>query len=216
MLRHLMLAKKELVIGACLNGLNLSIIAYCDDIIILSPSYGHAMRLLEDCFRFAKEWKMEFNPRKSASLTMTKSGVNCQEKFVIDNVQLSNVDGFEYLGLPFGSNSFISDFIEENLLDNILIPNSMLSELDTRQRLLLKKIIGLKKFTCVSPLYDALKLESFKQLMKCPLCKEVFHFSRESQTNSDKKNTSFCEQLKRLEKRLFINCLEYESKIVKA
>ncbi|RMZ99149.1 RNA-directed DNA polymerase from mobile element jockey, partial [Brachionus plicatilis] len=41
------------------------------------------------------EWKMEFNPRKSASLTITKSGVNCQEKFVIDNVQLSNVDGFE-------------------------------------------------------------------------------------------------------------------------
>ncbi|RMZ99524.1 hypothetical protein BpHYR1_006697 [Brachionus plicatilis] len=54
-----------------------------------------------------------------------------------------------------------------------------------------------------------------KQLMRCPLCK-VFHFSRESQTTSDKKNTSFCEQLKRLEKRLFINCLEYEYKIVKA
>ncbi|RNA17767.1 RNA-directed DNA polymerase from mobile element jockey-like, partial [Brachionus plicatilis] len=187
----------NLKIGAWLNGLNLSVIAYCDEIIILSPSYGHAMRLLEDCFRFAKERKMEFNPRKSASLTMTKSGVNCQEKFVIENVQLSNVDGFEYLGLPFGSSSFISDFIEEkwrkveksfyslyglgckpmvsnpyligflfkqlcqsifrHVLDNILIPNSMLSELDTRQSLLLKKIIGLKKFTRVSPLYDALK-----------------------------------------------------------
>ncbi|RNA24817.1 hypothetical protein BpHYR1_038473 [Brachionus plicatilis] len=73
-------------------------------------------------------------------------------------------------------------------LDNILIPNSMLSELDTRQ----------------------------KQLMRCPLCKEVFHFSRESQATSAKKNASFCEQHKRLEKRLFINCLEYESKIVKA
>ncbi|RMZ95628.1 hypothetical protein BpHYR1_051805 [Brachionus plicatilis] len=79
-------------IGALLNGLNLSIIAYCDDIIILSPFYGHTMRLLEDCFKFEKEWKMEFNPRKSASLTMTKSGVNCQEKFVIYNVQLFNVD----------------------------------------------------------------------------------------------------------------------------
>ncbi|RNA04381.1 hypothetical protein BpHYR1_044591 [Brachionus plicatilis] len=36
-----------------------------------------------------------------------------------------------------------------------------------------------------------------KQLMRCPLSKEVFHFSRESQTTSGKKNTSFCEQLKR-------------------
>ena len=52
--------------------------------------------------------------------------------------------------------------------------------------------------------------------MRCPLCKEVFHFIRQSQTTSDKKNTSFCVQLKRLEKRLFINCLEYEYKIVKA
>ena len=255
-------------IGASLNGLNLSIIAYCDDIIILSPSYGHAMKLLDECFKFANDWKMEFNPRKSVCLTMTNSGVECQEKFEINNVQLLNVEGFEYLGLPFGSNSFISNFIEEkwkkvekslyslyglgckpmvsspyliaflfkqycqsifrHILDNILIPNSMLSELDTRQNLLIKRIIGLKKFTHVSPLYDALKLESvseiyfkhkiyfLEQLMRCPLCKEVFLFIRGSQSTSDKKNTSFCIQLNRLEKRLFINCLEYESKIVKA
>ncbi|RNA15887.1 hypothetical protein BpHYR1_029744, partial [Brachionus plicatilis] len=134
---------------------------YCDDIIILSPSYGHAMRSLENCFRFAKEWKMEFNPRKSASLTMTKSGRSGEK--------LKKVF-IRYMGL--GANQW----------------SQILTELDTRQ----------------------------KQLMRCPLCKEVFHFSRESQTTSDKKNTSFCEQLKRLENRLFINCLEYESKIVKA
>ncbi|RNA21177.1 hypothetical protein BpHYR1_011254 [Brachionus plicatilis] len=100
---------------------------------------------------------------------------------------------------PMVSNPYLIGFlfkqfcqsIFRHVLDNILIPNSMLSELDTRHSLLPKKIIGLKKLTRVGPLYDALKLESVKQLMRCPLCKEVFHLSRESQTTSDKKNTSF-------------------------
>ncbi|CAF0881458.1 unnamed protein product [Brachionus calyciflorus] len=153
-------------------------IAYCDDIIILSPSYGQAMILLEECFT---------------------SKVLSQEKFVINGVQLLNVDGFEYLGLPIGSCLFISEFIEEkwkkverifyslyglgckpkfsnpyligflfkqycqsiskHVLDNILIPSS-LNELDTRQNLLLKRIFGLKKFTHISPLYEAFKIES--------------------------------------------------------
>ena len=102
-------------IGACVNGLNLSIIAYCDDIIILSPSYGQAMVILEECFKFANQWKMEFNPKKSVCLTMSSSKIISQEKFVINGVQLVNVDGFEYLGLPIGSSLFISNFIEEKL-----------------------------------------------------------------------------------------------------
>ncbi|RNA35745.1 hypothetical protein BpHYR1_017431 [Brachionus plicatilis] len=42
-------------------------------------------------------------------------------------------------------------------------------------------------------LYDA------QQLMRCPLCKEVFHFSRQSQTTSDKKIHRFVNNLMGLE-----------------
>ena len=45
----------DLNIGARINGLNLSIIAYCDYIIIISPSYGQAITLLEKCFEYSKE-----------------------------------------------------------------------------------------------------------------------------------------------------------------
>ncbi|CAF0912181.1 unnamed protein product [Brachionus calyciflorus] len=82
-------------IGACVNGLNLSIIAYCDDIIILSLSYGKVMVILDESFKFANQWKMEFNPKKSVCLTMSSSKIISQEKFVINWVQLVYVDGFE-------------------------------------------------------------------------------------------------------------------------
>ncbi|RNA14466.1 hypothetical protein BpHYR1_013830 [Brachionus plicatilis] len=52
---------------------------------------------------------MDFNPTKSVSVIMKYCGVKRQRKFDINGVQLSNVDGFEYLGLPFSSNSIISE-----------------------------------------------------------------------------------------------------------
>ncbi|CAF1122142.1 unnamed protein product [Brachionus calyciflorus] len=86
-------------------------------------------------------------------------------------------------------------------------------------------MIGLKKYTHITPLNEALKLESvgqiyykhkiffFEQILRS--CKDVLFHIRETQILS-KKNTSFCAQLKCLEKRLFINCFDYELKIVKA
>ncbi|CAF0930523.1 unnamed protein product [Brachionus calyciflorus] len=52
-----------------------------------------------------------------------------------------------------------------------------------------------------------------EQILRSPSCKDVLFHIREILS---KKNTSFCAQLKCLEKRLFINCFDYELKIVKA
>ncbi|CAF1120116.1 unnamed protein product [Brachionus calyciflorus] len=61
-----------------------------------------------------------------------------------------------------------------HVLDNILIPSSLLNELETRQNLLLKRIIGLKKFTHISPLYETLKIESVRyEGREADLCPEL-------------------------------------------
>lgn len=51
-----------------------------------------------------------------------------------------------------------------HILNNILIPNSMLSELEKRQIFLIKRINGLKKLTRVNLLYEAIKAESASEI----------------------------------------------------
>lgn len=63
----------------------------------------------------------------------------------------------------------------------------------------MERIIGLKKFTRVTPLCNALKVEPvsdvnfkhkiyfLKKLMRCPLCKEVFYSIRKAPIAVEKK-----------------------------
>jgi retron-type reverse transcriptase len=55
---------KKLNLGAKIGPYNLSIIAYCDDIVILSPIENHAQLLINYCDTYSKKWKMEFNTNK--------------------------------------------------------------------------------------------------------------------------------------------------------
>ncbi|CAF0806246.1 unnamed protein product [Brachionus calyciflorus] len=118
--------------------------------------------------------------------------------------------------------------IFRHILDNIYIPSSILEELDTRQNIHIKRMIVLKKFTHITPLYEALKLESvsqiyykhkvffLEQLLRNQSCKDVLLYIRGKQTQFNKKNTCLCVQLKSLENRLFINCFDHEPKLIKA
>jgi hypothetical protein len=87
---------KEL--GAKIKNSNLSIIGYCDDLIIMSPVAEHAHILLKECEEFAKKWKLEFNAKKSVSLKFGK----CVDDpdFAINGNVLPKVQKITYLGLP--------------------------------------------------------------------------------------------------------------------
>ena len=52
-------------IGAYLYCLNISIIVYADDIILLSPSDTQLQMLLDTCGEYIKFWRIKFNPKKS-------------------------------------------------------------------------------------------------------------------------------------------------------
>ena len=54
--------------------------------------------------------------------------------------------------------------IFRHILDNNHIPSRMLKEFDTRHNILIKHMIGLKKSTHITPLNEALKLESVSQI----------------------------------------------------
>ncbi|RNA28776.1 hypothetical protein BpHYR1_048184 [Brachionus plicatilis] len=62
----------DLKFGEKIGEINLPILAYCDDIVLLSPSEKHIKILLRTCEEYAKDWKNEFNASKSASIIFEK------------------------------------------------------------------------------------------------------------------------------------------------
>ena len=87
-------------LGACIGNVNLSCLAYCDDILLLSPVRSHMDKLLQHCFTYASRWKIKFNPSKSTYFSLK----NAQSTFNIQNTPIPVVDdGFVYLGMPIGT-----------------------------------------------------------------------------------------------------------------
>ncbi|CAF0862194.1 unnamed protein product, partial [Brachionus calyciflorus] len=99
-------------IGAKINNIQIPIIAYCDDIILIAPSFSHCRILISECEDFANNWKLEFNASKSVAVTFFKSKVNFDSKFILNGKIVPNVSGFIYLGLPIGNQSYINEFLE--------------------------------------------------------------------------------------------------------
>ncbi len=102
----------KLNVGAKLGNINVSIIAYCDDIILLSPSRGHLQKLVDTCENFAENWKMKFNSEKSLYYTNNVT-IDRNNYLSMDNKYLNRVEGFIHLGLPIGHKSYTNHFVEE-------------------------------------------------------------------------------------------------------
>jgi hypothetical protein len=50
--------------GAKIGKLNISLISYCDDLIILSPCVNRVNKILHFCSEYATKWKLAFNTSK--------------------------------------------------------------------------------------------------------------------------------------------------------
>ena len=94
-----------------INKIRVSIIAYCDDILLISPTCTHMNELLEICHKFALNWKMEFNSKKSQYADF---GCHIPDRGVYMNSEIIPlVESFIYLGLPIGDYAFKLQFFDE-------------------------------------------------------------------------------------------------------
>ena len=55
----------SLNIGSKLYEINTSVISFCDDLNLLSPSVKQVQQLLDICSTYGENWKIKFNPTKS-------------------------------------------------------------------------------------------------------------------------------------------------------
>ena len=257
----------DLNLGANICNINVSIVAYCDDIAIMSPLASHAQQILDKIFQFSLEWKIEFNAKKSSYLCFTrKRSFDEVDRFMLGDSVLPLQKGIIYLGLPLGDKDFIDSFMDGKMrdvekcmfslypigckprtmrptttaflykqfcqsilrysMDILYFSDTKLKELDTRQNILIKNTIGISKFTHTKPLYSALKLESItqiylkhkvfflNQILNNNLSREVFLTIRKLHVASTSTDSSYNKQLRLLEFKLSINCLEYEKSLI--
>jgi hypothetical protein len=101
-------------VGALLGKNNVSVLAYCDDLLLLSPVRNHMDKLLKTCFTFAKSWKVKFNAKKSISFSLKRP---MGTYFSVEGNKVPVADeGFVYLGMPIGNNVFTLNHFEGKFL----------------------------------------------------------------------------------------------------
>ena len=246
-------------IGAKLGKINVSIVAHCDDVILMSPTIKHLQILLNICGDYAEKWKIEFNSTKSLFMRFAHNET-IDNKLKLNQVTLNEVSSMIYLGLPLGDEKFISDFFSKNMnkcersfyslyglgcrphslkpssiafiykqycqsifrsgLDMLYINSSNLKAFNIRQSILIKRSIGISKYSKTTPLIEALKIQSiqelytrhkiyfYKQIQKNELTNDVFNYLKSfysTQINAPK--SSFVNQLEIVDKIVNIaNC----------
>jgi hypothetical protein len=97
-------------IGALVGDENLSIIGYCDDLILLSPIAKHLEILLGICEKFAEKWKLEFNAKKSVYMNLGDNFENFS--FEIKGKKLPVVEEITYLGLVINKKKDYTEFFD--------------------------------------------------------------------------------------------------------
>jgi hypothetical protein len=99
-------------IGAKFEHLNLSIIVYADDILLLSPIEKHLQMLINICGEYGLKWGIKFNSEKSFFITFGNSIYN-DTKFILNNNELKSTDCLKYLGITFNRKLDMNDFAIE-------------------------------------------------------------------------------------------------------
>ena len=173
----------DLKLGAALGPFNSSILAYCDDLLLISSVESHMNSMLDFCHNYACDWKLKFNAKKSVSYSIKKTNLS---EFVLGDCIILVSNGFIYLGLPIGSKYYVEEYFCNKMsnceksfyslravgcctyglnprmigffykqfcqsalkygLENLYLGTSFINQLNIRQNLLFKNILGIKKF----------------------------------------------------------------------
>ena len=139
-LNDLALEIKSKDCGININGLDLCILLYADDIILLAPTEQKLQIMLDTIANWCKKWRMQVNKDKTQIVHYRKSGVKCTEsKFKFNRDELEIVPSYKYLGV----------FLDEHM--TFLQTAQSLSKAATRALGLLRyKLRFLKDCRCAS------------------------------------------------------------------
>ena len=92
--------------SSCLGNVKTSILAYCDDLILLSPSLKKIVKFVGICVDYSLKWMFYFNANKSLIMNCGfKLYENSQIKIRLGDNILKTKDTCKYLGLILNENN---------------------------------------------------------------------------------------------------------------
>lgn len=102
-IRDLIFSITSMNVGCKLCGINVNLLAYADDLVLLAPSWVALQRLLDAAEAAASKINMTFNTRKTVCMVFnpasrSKRVADSFPVFTLCNSQLVFVDQFKYLG----------------------------------------------------------------------------------------------------------------------
>jgi len=89
-------------LGAQFKNINVSVIVYADDIMLISPVDTHLQKLLNICGEYGKLWRIKFNPTKTNVISFGSPLFSTT--FYLNGAPLKETDEIEYLGFVFKAN----------------------------------------------------------------------------------------------------------------
>ncbi len=91
--------------GVDINGLNVSILLYADDIVLIAPTAENLQVMLDTMNEWTTKWHMRINDSKSKIVHFRKPHKNRAEYvYRVGNVKLNYVTSYKYLGVVFDEN----------------------------------------------------------------------------------------------------------------
>ena len=99
-------------IGARFGDLNLCIIVYADDILLISSVETHMQILINTCSDYGRDWALKFNPGKSSFISFGRK-MYTDTKFTLNNEDLPYTENLKYLGIVFNSRLDFNSFAIE-------------------------------------------------------------------------------------------------------
>ena len=118
--------------GALIRNINVCIIVYADDILLLSSNDYQLQTLLNICGEYGKMWKIKFNSNKSNVIEFGKQFFNNYE-FYLNKQIIPKVEKLKYLGV----------FIDKNLDFDLLATEKFLN---VQKSIFSLSFLGLKPF----------------------------------------------------------------------
>ena len=104
-------------LGALIGNLNVSIIVYADDILLMSPIDSHLRILLKICTKYGNLWRIKFNPLKSNIIKFGQHK-NSNGSFLLNGLPLTITNKIKYLGVEI-ENQLDFDLTALNKFKNV-------------------------------------------------------------------------------------------------
>lgn len=100
--------------GLHVDEINLRVLLYADDIVILADNPNTLQAMIENLEKYCLEWNMSINMDKSKILVFRRGGrLGRNEKWFLNGLPVQTVESYVYLGVKFTSKMSFTKHIEE-------------------------------------------------------------------------------------------------------